>query len=176
MAGPNPYRAPKDFGFITIGGFTVPGVVQSINGADKPEVFLVQMGIQVSHGILLWRGTKLAEEIIITTNLPNAAAYDAYVDLRNKLRPKIGKKPPSFSIANAIINFAKIQRVTCRDMKAPVPTEGLSWLGEINLAEYSPPRPANIGPADPPKAETENDRLAARVETLVTESKKFPLP
>ncbi len=169
----NPYVSYKEWGKVIIGGFTIPGVVLSIDGVDKPEQWLVQMGIQVSNAFSIWRGTKLAEEMTIVTNLPNSTAIAAYWSLRDKLRPNIGTKPPTFAISNAIFAFAGVTRVACKTVKPPKKTSGLSWLGEIVLIEYNPQKQAPIGPADPPPAQTENGRKKDEIVGLMGEVKKL---
>ncbi len=170
----NPYNSAKEWGRVSIGGFQIPGVILDIDGADKPEKWLVQMGIQVSNAFSVWRGTQLAETIVITTNLPNAKAIAAYWDLKAKLRPSLGKRPPTFQITNAIFQFAGITRVSCRTVEPPKKSGGLSWIGKINLIEYNPQKLAPIGPADPPRAKTANDLKADEVVRLVGAVKALP--
>ncbi len=168
----NPYRSAKEWGEIKIGPMLVPGVVLSLNGISKPQVWAVQMGIAVSNAVSVWRGQKLAEEMKIITNLHDEASFDAYYDLQAVLLPKPGKKPPSLPIVNAAINFARITRCSVRDILPPVPAEGLSWLGEIHLIEFNPAKPAPIGPADPPKSKTENDILADEFDKAIQQAKR----
>src|SRR5262245_24279216 len=112
----NPYTSFKEWGNITIGGVLIPGIVLSIDGHEKPEEWVIQKGIEVSHAVVVWRGTKLAESIKIVTNLYNQAEFDKYYDVRTVLRPKLGQKPPSLSIVNAAINFSGITRISCRNV------------------------------------------------------------
>ncbi len=168
----NPYRSWKEWGQVKIGGMLVPGIIFDIDGADKPQVWLVQMGIAVSNAVSVWRGQKLAETIVIKTHLATEASVDAYYDLQTKLLPKAGKKPPTWPIVNAIINFAKISRVSTRNVLPPKPAPGNSWMGEIHLIEYNALKPAPIGPADPPKAKTENDLLAEELARTIAEAKR----
>lgn len=169
----NPYVAPKEWGTITIGGVLVPGVVESVDGDEKPEEWIIQKGIEVSHAVTVWRGTKLAESIKVVINLPNRVAFDRYHDVKNVLRPKLGKRPPSLSIVNAGINFGGITRVSVRLPGTPKPAEGLSWRAQIDLIEYNPPRLAAVGPADPPKTKTENDILAEELAVAVAQARKL---
>lgn len=168
----NPYRSASEWGTIKIGGKAVPGVVIDVDGHSKPQVWAVQMGIAVSNAVSVWRGMKLAETITIKTNLFDEASIDAYYEMQELLLPKLGKKPPSLPIVNAAINFAKIARVSCRDVLAPKAISGGSWQGEIQLIEYNALKPAPIGPADPPKAKTENDLLADELARAIAEAKR----
>lgn len=170
---PNPYDSWKEWGLVTVGGFLLPGVILSIDGHEKPEEWIIQKGIEVSHATVIWRGTKLAESIKIVTNLHNRAEFNKYWEFAAVVRPKIGKKPPSLSIVNAAINFSGIMRVTIRLPGPPKPSAGLSWTAEIDLCEFNPPRLAKVGPADPPKAKTENDILAEELAGAVAHARKL---
>lgn len=169
----NPYRSFKEWGQITVGGVLIPGIIISIDGHEKPEEWIFQKGLEVSHAVSIWRGTKLAESIKVLTNLYNEAEFDKYTDFSKVLRPKIGKKPPSLAIVNAAINFGGITRVSVRLPGTPKPAKGLSWTAEIDLAEFNPPRLAKVGPADPPKAKTENDLLAEELAATVAQARKL---
>lgn len=168
----NPYRSFKEWGLVQIGPMVLPGVLLSIDGAEKPEKWLVQMGIAVSNAVTVWRGTQLAEAITLRMNLPDEASFDSYYDVQTLLRPKLGARPPSLAIVNAIINFVGITRISNVSVKPPKLAQGLSWVGEIVLIEYRPPKIAAVGPADPPKAKSENDLLADQVVGLVAEAKR----
>lgn len=170
----NPYDRPKEWGTITVGGVLIPGVIVSIDGHEKPEEWIIQKGIEVSHAWVIWRGTKLAESIKVVTNLPNRAMFNKYIsEFTPAVRPKIGKKPPSLSIVNAAINYSGIMRVSIRLPGPPKPAAGLSWTAEIDFVEFNPPRLAKVGPADPPKAKSENDLLAEELAATVAQARKL---
>lgn len=144
----NPFDDPGPWGTVDIGGIRVPGVVRSIDGAERPDEWSVQKPTAATGAATIWRGTPLAEKIKIVTALTNRAAFDRYQDLRDTLRPKLGTKPPALAIVNAQINFAGITRVAHVNMPAPKWVEaGGYWLGEITLVEYAPPRAVAAGPA-----------------------------
>ena len=94
----NPYDSYKEWGKVTVGGILIPGIILSIDGHEKPEEWIIQKGMEVSHAYTIWRGTKLAESIKIVTNLYNRAEFNKYHDLKTVLRPKLGSKPPSLGI------------------------------------------------------------------------------
>lgn len=174
LTRPNPYRAPKEWGTVIIGGVLIPGVVLSIDGAEKPEEWVIQKGLYVSHAVTIWRGTKLAESIKILMNLHNEVEFDKYHDVKNVLRPKLGGKPPALPIVNAGINFGGITRVSVRLPGTPKPASGLSWTAEIDVIEFNPPRQAPVGPADPPKTKSENDILAEQLAEVTAQARKLP--
>lgn len=143
----NPYVDPGPWGFVEIGGFRLPGVVRSIDGAEKPEEWSVQKASAKSNATTVWKGTKLAESIKIGIELPNREAFARYYELALLLRPKIGTKPPSHVVANPIINFSGITRVSTGNVAPPKPSANNSWFGEVTLVEYNPEKDANTGPA-----------------------------
>lgn len=168
----NPYRSHVEWGRVIVGGVVLPGSVVSIDGARKPHQWAIQMGIQVSNAVTVWRGKKLAEAMKIVCNLYNEEAFDAWYDVQARLDPTTGK-PPSVSIVNAHINFVRITRVSCIYVDPPTPTKGLSWLGELSIIEFNPPRPAKIGPAEPDKPKTENARLADELAEAMAQARKL---
>lgn len=147
-ANANPYRDASPFGKATIGGVSVPGVIQSIDGFRKPDKWTFQEGAGGNNAATVWKGTKLAESGTIKIALFDQASYDAHEALRLVLRPKLGTKPPSLPIVNPLINGNGVVVVVCVD--APSPTwvkAGGYWLAELALAEYNPPKPASTGTA-----------------------------
>lgn len=158
MANPNPYVDRGPWGVVAVSGFTLPGIVRSIDGAAKPEDWNVQKGTAKSGATTVWKGTKLAESMKILLGLMNADQFAEYYTARDTLRPKIGTKPPSHTIVNPHINFSDITRVTCRDVGPPTWVEsGGYWTGLVELLEFNPPRPANTGVANRPRAGVESD-------------------
>lgn len=148
MAELNPYRDPGPWGTVIIGGARVPGVVESIDGANRPEEWQVQKPTEKSGATTVWKGTNIATSIKIVTALPDAKSVDDYYALRRVLRPKQGEKPPSHSITNAAINFSEITVIACRDILPPKwERNGGYWKGEIDLIDFSPPKPAKTGAA-----------------------------
>lgn len=149
----NPYIDTFEWGFVSIGDNPVPGVITSIDGASKPEEWSVQKGTAASNATTVWKGTKLAEKITITTNLFDVLQVDSYYVLRDQLRPKLGTKPGSWTVVNAHINWAGITRVAVIDIRPPkwLGTSN-SWEGVIELIEYNPSKPAKAGQASPASA------------------------
>lgn len=169
----NPYRDPGPWGTVTIGGVKIPGVILSISGHVKIEEWAVQKGISVSNAVTVWRGTQLAEGIKIVTNLHDEESFDAWTDVRDVLAPKLGSKPPSLQVVNAAINWAGISRVSRKYVMPADPAPGLSWTGELLVIEFRQPKQVKVGPADPPKAKTENDILADQLADVVNAAKKL---
>ena len=149
----NPYISHTEWGLVMIGDNPVPGIVTAIEGASKPEEWSVQKGTSASNATTVWKGTKLAEAIKITTNLFDVLQVDAYYVLRDQLRPKLGTLPPSWIVINAHINWVGITRVAVVDITPPkwMGTSN-SWEGTVTLIEYNPSKPAKAGPAGAAKA------------------------
>lgn len=144
----NPYISHAEWGLVLIGDNPVPGVVTTIEGASKPEEWSVQKGTSASNATTVWKGTKLAESIKITTNLFDVLQVDAWYVLRDQLRPKLGTLPPSYTVVNAHINWAGITRVAVVNITPPKWLGASnSWEGTVELIEYNPSKPAKAGPA-----------------------------
>lgn len=142
----NPFIDASQWGRVRLDGVEIPGVIQSIDGADKPEEWQVQKGTKESNASTTWKGTKLAESIKIVTKLHNQESFAGYYVIRDALRPKIGELPPARVIENPAINFNSITRVAVKNVAAPkFDRAGGCWIGEIELIEFSPPKPANTG-------------------------------
>lgn len=179
MAAPvNPYTDFGPWGECTIDGQQVPGIISSINGAERPEEWNVQRPTIASNAITVWRGTKLAENIHIVTDLYNADQYTQYVRIRDLLRPRIGSRPPTRRIENATLAFSNITRIGCRNVAPPKWDKGRGvWVGNIYLIQYSPPRIADIGAAKAPKPDVDPDAaLIAQNQALLNTAKSLGAP
>lgn len=151
MAAPNPYVDSGPWGHVYIGGFRVPGVISSIDGAERPEEWDVQMPTKKGGASTVWKGTGIASSIRIATSLHNRDSVDNYTRLRDLLRPpKSTDAPPALPIVSPIINFTGITRVAYRSMSPPdwQPNGGY-WKGVITLVDFSPPKPVKTGVARP---------------------------
>jgi hypothetical protein len=170
----NPYVNPGAWGHMRIGGMYVPGIIESIDGAEKPERWIFQMGVSVNNATSVWRGRMLAESIKIKTILYDRASFDLAYDFERILNPSPGRKPPVLSIVNAHVNFLRITRVARRNTIPPKwIKQGNFWVYEIEVCEFNPVKLAPVGPAEAPKKETENDRLAKEVQRLATVASKL---
>lgn len=177
MAAVNPYLDPGPFGSCTIGGVELAGVIVSIDGAEKPEDWTFQKGTSGNNAVSIWNGTKLAEQIVLTLNLYTSEQYAQHEVVRRTLRPKVGDKPPSLPVINAIINGEGIATVALRAAPPPVWVKsGGFWQAKVTLCEFNPAKPARAGQATPaqytqgapPKtaAEREFERLAKEAASL----------
>jgi len=165
----NPFVDASPWGHVFVDDIEIPGIVQSIDGADKPEEWQVQAGTKESNASTTWKSSKLAESIKITTKLPNAEAFAGYYVLRDKLRPKIGERPPAHVITHPAINFNGIVRVSVKNVAAPKWDRGSgAWLGEIELIEFNPPKPANSG--KPKKGKDPNADVKAELDAVTKEA------
>ncbi len=173
----NPYVDPGPWGRVSVGPLTLPGVVISIDGAEKPELWDFQKATASSGATSVWKGTKLAEGIKVLLEAPSLESFAGLYVLRDLLRPKAGTLPPSLAIVNGAINFNGITTVATALIGQPKPAPNNSWRIEITFCEYSPPKPAKAGPASgnvrtgTTKVETENDRLAAQLAAAVNAAK-----
>lgn len=175
---PNPFTDSTPWGIVKIGGFTVPGIVKSIDGHEKPEEWTVQKATSSNNATTVWKGTKLAEAIKILTQFGNGPAFAKYYELRDLLRPKIGTKPPSHVIENPAINFVGVTRISNVNVGPPKFVEqGRYWTGEITVIEYNPSAPASTGPAGAAKAKADepdpNADLKAFIDAKMQEASRL---
>jgi hypothetical protein len=170
MAGnPNPYRDAYPWNNVIIGGQLMPGVLTSIEGADKQEIWSYQYGLAVINGVSIWRGRKLAEDITIKSIVYDVKTFDACFMFRDTLRPN-WKRPPVLPVMNGAFNFAGINRVGVKRIIPPVARPDKSWEFSVVVTEYNPMKPVPVGPPDAPKAETENDRLEKQFSALLAQA------
>lgn len=147
----NPFRDPGPWKTIKVGGFTLPGVILDVDGAEKPEEWSVQKGTAASNATTVWKGTKLAEAITITLASYDESTFDGLYELAAVLRPKIGNKPPSLVIESAVCNFGGITRIALKTPGQPKWNVKGYWTTKVVLIEYNPSKPAKAGPASPAK-------------------------
>ena len=148
MANANAYVDPGPFGRASCGGVAVPGVISDIQGFEKEDEWTFQRGAGGNNAATIWKGTKISENGVIVADLSNAAQFDAYEALRLVLRPKLGTKPPSLPILNAIINGNGVLVAVCKN--APVAKwmkSGGFWRATMTFGEFNPPKPAAAGQA-----------------------------
>lgn len=170
----NPYDFPDLWGRAIIGGQYVPGIIENIEGVDKPERWIVQQGMTVSNAFTIWRGQKLAEHPKITVRLINREQFNAAIAFRDLLRPKGGRRPPVYYISNGFFNWSGITRVSVQNIGYPSPVGyGLSWRWVIELIEFNKPKMIPVGPPDAPKGETENDRLQKEFSSLLDKAARM---
>jgi len=177
MSGlPNPYRDSFPWGRMVIGGILFPGIIESIDGASKPETWIYRRRLAASQAVSIWRGTNLAETITVVSRVWNEKTFDLCYALRDALRPKMGRKPPVLPVLNGQLNFNKITRVAVKDIIPPLYASGNSWTFKTILTEFNPMKPVPVGPADAPKKESENDRLEKEFSGLVKKAAGFGFP
>ncbi len=176
MAGnANPYRDSFPWSNILVGGMLIPGIIQSVDGCSKAENWVYQRGLAASNAVSIWRGRSLAETIKIITRVYNEATFDACFALRDILRPN-WRRPPVLPVMNGHMNFAGITRVSLKEIYIDKAYPDISWDLAVILTEFNPLKAVPVGPADPPHAETENDRLAKQLDDLVGKAAKYPFP
>lgn len=172
----NAYDFPLAWGRMIIGGIYVPGIIEDIDGCEKPQRWVFQMGLTVSNSVSIWRGQKLAESIKIKTRLPDKKSFDDAIAFTQVLLPRPGRKPPALYILNGAVNWVGITRISVANIIPPKPAGGLSWSFGVELCEYNPMKTVPVGQLDPPKAETENDRLQKEGDRLQAQAAQLGFP
>lgn len=183
MSAPNPFLLPRAWSTLKFQGktsatVTLGGTVQTINGHDPTELWVVQKAQNTSFAVTIWRGRMLNESIKIELILTDAAAFTAYTNARDLLQPKPPApgspfKQPVWTVINGALNWGGITRVGIRSIGAPRAQKDLGYAATIDLIQYRPQVISAVGPPDPPKVETENDRKAARLKDAITKARKL---
>jgi hypothetical protein len=159
MSGdPNPFVDPGPFGFIYFDDVLVKTTLIEVDGCVKPEDWQVTKHVSGDGATAAWRGTKLAEKIKLKFRATDDASYAAQGDLYNQLRPKLGLKPPTVTVTNAIVNWGGIGKVCLHEPAFPKwVSDKHAWDFEWELIEYAPTKQTTTGPSDPAKPETSTD-------------------
>lgn len=172
----NPYVEPGPFGEVFVESMRWPGTVTALDGCETAEEWAVQKGTSGNFATTVWRGAKLAESIKVTNKVYGQQGYADMCALRDFLRPKRGKKPPSKVITNPQINWGGITRVAIKTMAFPKWQDPAGyWLFETELIEYNPSKTAPAGPADPakpPGQPSPKDDGEAQLKKLLDEAAK----
>lgn len=176
---PNPFVDPGPFGFVYIDDVLIETTLFEVDGAAKPEDWDIKKGTKSGGATNHWKGTKSAEKLKLKFRATDEASYAAQGDLYTQLRPKLGEKPPTVTIKNAIINWGGISKVMLITPAFPKweASKG-AWEFEWELGEYSPSKPENTGTSDPSKPEGA-DKAAAQspaekeLADLLKEAKKL---
>lgn len=153
MSGdPNPFVDPGPWGFVYFDNILVEATLREVDGAHKPEDWQVTKGTGSDGATAAWKGTKLAEKLKLKFRATDEASFDAMTRLLLQVRPKIGQKPPTVVITNAIVNWGGISKVTLHEPPFPKhERKDDSWDFEWEFIEYAPSKPTKTGPSDPSK-------------------------
>lgn len=176
---PNPFRDPGPWGFVYINDVLIEATLIEVDGAQKPEDWQVTKGTGTDGATAAWKGTKLAEKIKLKFRATDEASFDAMSDLLAMVRPKLGEKPPTVTIVNAIVNWGGISKVTLHEPAFPKWEDSKqAWEFEWEFIEYAPSKPTKTGPSDPSKpgggaAPTAQSAAEKELQDLLKEAKKL---
>jgi hypothetical protein len=151
---PNPYFDPGPWGVVLIQDTLIACTLIEVDGATKPEDWNVQKGTKSKGAVPTWKGTKPAEALKFKFRATDEASFNAMTDMLLLVRPKLGEKPPSVHIQNAIINWGGIGVIALKQPAFPKWDAKLgAWDFEWEFIENDPSKDANVGPADPAKSD-----------------------
>lgn len=137
---------------VDLSGWSMPGHVVDVKGADWEYEWTVQKGTGTGGATTVAKGEKIAEGIEITLEANDRATFAALNDIRDKVKPQTkGGKPPTFRIKNPIVNWNGVDRVSIKKITQPEVTKGLSWKVTLTFIQYKPSVVAKTGPAEPAK-------------------------
>jgi hypothetical protein len=156
---------------FTIGPYTVPGILQSVEVPDRALNWQVTQGSAGGIGAAtIWRGVKLDEGgIVITTLITDASGnveqdadeaarlWGGFIDL---VHPQAIAKPPTWQVAHPLLS-AQRPRITqaahSKNKLALFDKSKLAWLGSLVLIEYKPLK--IVRPAAPDPAQLEDKQV-----------------
>lgn len=153
---------------FTIGPYTVPGVLQSVEVPDRALNWQVTQGSAGGIGAAtIWRGVKLDEGgIVLTTLVTNDAGeveqdadeaarlWGAFIEL---IHPKPIAKPPTWQVAHPLLE-AQRPRITqaahSKNKLSMFDKTKIAWLGTLVLIEYKPLKIVRPEAPDPAKLDS----------------------
>jgi hypothetical protein len=150
---PNPLLDAGPFGPVFIQDTIIDCTLIEVDGAAKPEDWNIQKGTKSKGSTPSWKGTKSAETLKLKFRTDTRSeSYQAMTDMLLLVRPKLGDKPPSLHIQNAVINWGGIGVIALKQPAFPKwDAKTGSWEFEWEFLENDPSKDANVGPADPAK-------------------------
>jgi hypothetical protein len=171
----SPFTHSDQWGSVVLGGRTVPGIIVSIDGAERPHEWLVQRAVGTSGSYTTWRGEKPAESIKLLIVATTVEDFEAMKSFRKYLVPIKGKRPPAFKVENEVINFNGITRVSIKLPGQPQEAGKGKWTWALEFIDFWPhikapigkPSPANLKGDPKPKDEAE-----VIIDNLLQEIKK----
>ncbi len=138
----------RDPSIIKLTGAKMPGMVQSIKGANRKYTWDKQKGTASSGATNVFKGAEIADSIKVTVFAPTLEMQKACAAWRKYIAPvKIGGKPPTFSVENVIFEFNEISRVAIASIEAPDVSKDKNVIFVFEFTEVNPPTPAKTGPA-----------------------------
>lgn len=138
----------RDPSIIKLSGAVMPGMVQSIDGADRKYTWDKQKGTASSGATNVFKGAEIADSIKVVVFAPTLEMQRACVEWRKYIAPvKIGGKPPTFTVENVIFEFNEVVRVSIASIEQPKVSKDQNVTFVWTFTEYNPPTPAKTGPA-----------------------------
>jgi hypothetical protein len=139
----------RDPSIIKLAGNLMPGMVQSIEGADRKFLWKKQKGTGSSGASIIFEGADIADAIKVVVFAPTLAMQEACKSWRRFIAPvKIGGKPPTFAVENPIFEFNEIGRISIAEIAQPKVSKDRNVVFQWTFVEYQPPAPAKTGPAN----------------------------
>lgn len=153
---------------FSIGPYTVPGILQSVEVPDRALNWQVTQGSAGGIGAAtIWRGVKLDEGGIVLTTLITdiggtviqdadeaARAWGAFLDL---IHPKAIAKPPTWQIAHPLLEGQRpriTQAAHSKNKLGLFDKRSIAWLGSLVLIEYKPLKIIRPAAPDPAKLDS----------------------
>lgn len=163
MSIPNPLKNPDAYGYVTVGGSRLPGILTAIGLPERKYEFAVQQGYGQSK-VTIYRSLGLLESIEVTHFLRASSTPDARDDfdiLRDDFMPflipgwpnKLTGKPRAFPFVHPDAQWLGLKRahlIAFEHPKQMTPGDPSRWYKMV-FQEDQPQQRIPVGPPEPAK-------------------------
>jgi hypothetical protein len=163
MSIANPYKDPDAYGFVTVGGSRLPGILTSIGLPERVYEFAIQNGYGQSK-VTIYKGLGLLDgiEVVHFLRAPaTATEKDDFEVLRDDFMPflipgwpnNLVGKPRAFPLVHPDAQWLGLKRAhligfECPKMQAP--GDPSRWY-KMRFQEDQPQKRIPVGPPEPAK-------------------------
>jgi hypothetical protein len=160
---PNPYKNPEAYGFVTLGGTRLPGILTAIGVPERKYEFTVQQGLgQTSATIYKAIGLIDGIELVHFLRAPKTPdEKDDYEILRDDFMPFLIKgwpnnlvgRPKAYPLVHPELQWVGMKRAHLIGFEPPKPAtpgDPSRWY-KMRFQEDLPPKRIPVGPPEPAK-------------------------
>lgn len=163
MSIANPLKNPDAYGYVTVGGSRMPGILTAIGVPERAYEFAVQNGYGQTQ-VTIYRAIKLIDGIELVHFLRSPKTPDEKDDfeiLRDDFMPflipgwpnNIIKKPRAFPLVHPELQWVGLKRAHLVGFEAPkpmTPGDPSRWY-KLRFQEDLPQKIIPVGPPEPAK-------------------------
>lgn len=163
MSIPNPYKTPDAYGFVTVGGTRLPGILTAIELPARVYEFTIQNGYGQGK-VTIYKSLNLLDGITVTHFLQSATSANARDDfdiLRDDFMPflipgwpnKLTGKPRAFPFVHPEAQWLGLKRAHLVSFECPKmanPGDPSRWY-KMSFQEDVPQQKIPVGKPEPAK-------------------------